>query len=205
MAYRTPSLICRTFSSAIPILVKRKLYISFVKSLFQYCLVIWKHYLITDIKLLESIQRRATKYILNNYTSDYKDCLLELNILPLAMQFELNDVLFYFKAIKSPYLSFDIIQYLITSEVNTRSGRTKLQVYTASSSFKHSFFNRFPLNALPIIDSSLSMITIKNKLRSYLFSHFMNNFESNNICTFHFLYPCHKCSISPPTPNFQTL
>ena len=39
--------------------------------------------------------------ILNNYTSDYKNRLLELNILQLAMQFEFNDVLFYFKAIKS--------------------------------------------------------------------------------------------------------
>ena len=64
------------------------------------------------------------KYILSNYTSDYKDSLLELNILPLAMQFELNDVLFYFKAIKSSCLSLNIHQYLTTSEVNARSGGT---------------------------------------------------------------------------------
>ena len=169
MAIRTLSLIRRTFGSDTPILVKRKLYISFMKSLFKYCSLIWKPYLI-KVKLLESIQMRPTKYILNNYTSNYKDCILELNIQPLAVQLKLNDV--YFKAIKSLCLSIGINQYLITSKVNTRFGEpnynTFIQLPLVVSIL---FFNHFPrtLNALPVIDSLLSMITIKKQAQAISF------------------------------------
>ena len=44
----------------------------------------------TDILLLEHVQRRATKYILNDYTSSYKSRLTKLNLLPLMCIYELH-------------------------------------------------------------------------------------------------------------------
>ena len=43
-----------------------------------------------------------TKYILNDFTSCYKTRLLKLNLLPLMYMFELQDLLFTIKSIKSP-------------------------------------------------------------------------------------------------------
>jgi len=41
--------------------------------------------------LLEKVQRRATKYISNKFTSDYKLRLLNLNLLPLIHPWSEND------------------------------------------------------------------------------------------------------------------
>ena len=61
-------LLRRTFSvyMYIPITSKKQLYISLIRSLFMYCSVLWKPYLVKHIQLLEHIQRHATKYILND-------------------------------------------------------------------------------------------------------------------------------------------
>ena len=53
----------------------------------------------------ERIQRRATKFILNDYVSDYKIRLSILDLLPL---FELNDILFCVNILKSPTRGFNI-------------------------------------------------------------------------------------------------
>ena len=53
-----------------------------------------------DIMMLERVQRRATKIILNDYTSNYEQRLIRLNSLPLVIILELNDMLFYFIFIK---------------------------------------------------------------------------------------------------------
>ena len=48
------------------------------------------------------VQRRATKYILNDFTSDYKDRLISLELLPLMMFYELLDIMFFVKSLKAP-------------------------------------------------------------------------------------------------------
>ena len=58
---------------------------------------------------MERIQRRSTKYILNNYTSDYKTRLLKLKLLPLMYLLDLSDVLFFIKSIKLPSDNFNIL------------------------------------------------------------------------------------------------
>jgi len=66
--YRTLGLVRRTFSATIPSSAKVKLYISIIRSQLLYCSPVWRPHLIKDIKKLEQLQHRATKYILNDYT-----------------------------------------------------------------------------------------------------------------------------------------
>lgn len=61
-------------------------------------------YLAKNFKSLKEIQRRATKFILNDYTSDHKHRLVTLSILTLPMIYELNDILFFIRSLKG--LSF---------------------------------------------------------------------------------------------------
>ena len=82
-AYKTLDLLRRTFSRQHLPEVKKKLYLSLVRSQLIYCSIIWRPHLIKDIKMIEQLQRRATKFILNDYESDYYDRLLKLNLLYL--------------------------------------------------------------------------------------------------------------------------
>ena len=66
------------------------LYVSMVRSQLLYCTQIWRPHLMKDILNIERVQCRATKYILNDYTSCYKTRLIKLKLLPLMYLFELQ-------------------------------------------------------------------------------------------------------------------
>ena len=98
-AYKMLGLVRRSFSNKLPVSVKKSLYLSLVRSHLMYCSVIWRPHLCKDIILLEKIQRRASKFLLNDYSSDYKTRLMSLNLLPLSMVMELNDIIFFLKSL----------------------------------------------------------------------------------------------------------
>ena len=162
----------------------------------------WRPRFIKDIQLLERVQRRATKYILNDFTSDYKDRLISLELLPLMMFYELLDIMFFVKSFKTPNDCFNISNYLKFSACSTRSSTIKL-IHTRSSNntSRHFYFNRLPRlwNTLPPIDLNLPINTIKNQVKSFLWNYFLHNFDSNNFCTYHFLCPCNSCMLIPHT------
>ena len=110
-AYKTLGLLRRTFKSNNT-QTKKLLYITLVRSQLTYCSQLWRPHLIKDITLLERIQRRATKYILNNYELSYKSRLEQLHLLPLMYIYELNDLLFFIKSLKYPTSHFDISKYI---------------------------------------------------------------------------------------------
>ena len=94
-AYKILGLLRRVFNNVFAIAAKKHLYISLVRSQLTYCSVVWRPHLIKDITTLEKIQRRASKYILSDFSSDYKSRLTSLNMLPLMMQLELYDILLF--------------------------------------------------------------------------------------------------------------
>ena len=164
-----------------------------VRSTLTYCSPVWRPHLLTDINNLERIQCRATKYILNNYTNDYKSRLVNLNILTLMYAYEIADILFLIKSIRNLTSSFNMNNYITFYTGSSRLAKAlKLQhSYGANNTSRHSYFNRIPhlWNALPVINLNLSINTIKKQLRASLFNHFITIFDSANSCTFHFLCP----------------
>ena len=156
-AYKVLGLIRRSFSSGLDTKAKKNLYILLVRSQLSYGSQIWRPHLVKDIIMLERIQRRATKYILNDYKSDYKHRLLSLRLLPLVMQLELYDIMFFIRCLKTPDPSntFPLQSFLHFSEVNTRSS-THLKLMHSlckSNVTRHLYFNRLPRlwNSLPPI------------------------------------------------------
>ena len=81
-AYKSLGLIRRTFSTHSTT-AKKLLYLILVWSRLTYCSQLWRPHLLKDICTLERVQRRATKYILNDYSSFYKSRLVKLDLLPL--------------------------------------------------------------------------------------------------------------------------
>ena len=188
-AYKSFGLLRRTFKNTFSSQARKTLYLTLVRSKLLYCSALWRPHLMKDILLLEQVQRRATKFILNNYTMDYKTRLFHLKLLPLMYVLELHDVLFLIKSLNSPTSSFNISDHVCFNNSRTRSSSSKLchrnsdNVITAIS-----YFYRIPRlwNALPIIDLSLSLPTIKHKLIIFLWNHFTNTFDTNSNCTLHF-------------------
>ena len=120
-AYKTLGLLRRSFSKYNSVQAKKLLYLLLVRSKITYCSPVWRPHLVEDVIALENIQRRATKFILNDFHSNYKSRLISLHILPRIMQFELNDIFFFLKCIKDPTSSFDVSQYVCFSNTFTRS------------------------------------------------------------------------------------
>jgi len=90
-AYKKLGLLRRSFSSAVHINAKRSLYLLLIRSQLVYCSQIWRPYLLKDITLLERVQRRTTKFILNDFSSNYKSRLIALRLFPLMIFYELYD------------------------------------------------------------------------------------------------------------------
>ena len=77
-AYKIRGLLRRSYRNCISVHSKKLLYISLVRSQLIYGSQVWHPCLLNNIDALETVQRRSTKFILNDYTLDYKSRLLAL-------------------------------------------------------------------------------------------------------------------------------
>jgi len=165
-----------TFSNHNSINSKKQLYIQLQ---LLYCFVLWKPHLIKHIQQFEQVQRCATKYVLNDFTSDYKSCLIKLQLLPLMYIFDLSDIMFFIKVTK----------HLMQPLTSPTMYWTYLTIYSPQAEPSQIFrqyhqkllFPNLRLwNYLPVINTELSLSAIKYKLRNYLWSHFITNFNPDN-------------------------
>ena len=104
-AYTALYRIQHAFPSVIASL-KKQLYITIVRSNLYYGSQLRRPHIKKNILLLERAQRRVTKHILADYSSNYKDRLLKLSLLPLMYWLKLNNVMFPIKALKISVLDF---------------------------------------------------------------------------------------------------
>ena len=200
-ALRTLGLIRRTVGTSASVPVRKSLYLLLVHSQFSYCSQVWRPYLLKDIAILESVQQRATKWILNDYHLDYKSRLCSLQLLPLMMSLEVNDIVFFLVSLKLPSPAFDITRYVSFVSSMTRSSGVKLQhKYSHCNSSRHFYFTRLPRlwNKLSLsvnlLDCSIPLA--KCCLHHFLWSYFVDHFCCDNVCNYHFCCPCGSCIIS---------
>jgi hypothetical protein len=94
-ANRMLGLLRRNCTYLTDINCRRSLYLTLVRTHLSYGSEIWAHQTTSrDILCLESVQRRATKYILQDFTSSYTNRLMKLNLLPISYWFEIKDITF---------------------------------------------------------------------------------------------------------------
>ena len=203
-AYKSLYLIRRTLSdSPSSPSLKLHLYKSLVRSKLSYCSQLWRPQLLKDIICLERVQRRATKFILNDFSSDYKSRLISLNLLPLMYWYELQDLMFLVKCLQDPSDNFDILSYghiSFVSSCTRASSSAKLKHnFCRTTTTRHFYFNRIVhlWNVIPDIDTSQPYCTIKRQISSFLWDHFQSHFDPSSPCSFHLLCPCSSCSHFP--------
>ena len=192
---RTLYLIKRLFKCSNSIPAKRKLFLSLVRPKLLYGSQVWRPHLVKDTMQLERIQRLATKFILNDYQSSYKNRLSRLNLLPLSMMFEINDIMMLLRSLKSGLDMSNHISFYHSSSRLTSFG--KLVPHNNVGGYNWFYYNRVVhlYNALPYIDLSLSIPSLKNQIYTYFINHFNSNFNPDLSCTYYLLCPCSSCSM----------
>ena len=123
--------------------VRKSLYLSLVRSKLSYCSQLWRPYLIKDIVSLENIQRRASKFIANDYSISYRNRHITLQMLPLMYWLELHDLIFMVKCLQSPCQYSQILSYVSFVISGTRQS-TKHHLAT-----NHSILGPFFIYILP--------------------------------------------------------
>ena len=152
--------------------------------------------MLKDIQKIERVQRRATKYVLNDYENDYKQRLIKLHLLPIMYFYELQDIMYLVKCIKHPPDNFELMDYITFATSNTRFGTSNKLKYNfrRTVSTKHFYFNRIVKlwNFVPPIDTSLTFHSIKSNVFKFFWSYFLANFDPEKVCSYHVLCPCSK-------------
>ena len=124
--------------------------------------------------------------------------------------FELSDIsymMFFIKSIKCPTNSFNIFNFISFSN-SPRSRGLKLHHNPSNTNKqRHFYFVRICRlwNALPLIDVTLSIQTIKNKIKSHFWDHFTCFFDPLDPYKLHYLCPCSQCVSTQFLSTIQNL
>jgi hypothetical protein len=93
---------------------RRLLYCSLVRLKLEYASNVWSPSTVKHLSLIENIQRRATKFILNySKNMSYQEILIKTNLLPLELRREILDLHLFYKY-KSRLIPMDVNTYLRT-------------------------------------------------------------------------------------------
>ena len=105
-----------------------------------FCSPVWYPNLLKDIKFLERVQGRATKFILGNFKSTYKEHLLFLKLFPFMYYLEMNDVFFFLRRINDPPPNFNTLDYVLFCLNSTHSSSSNKLKHPQPSSGARKFF-----------------------------------------------------------------
>ena len=176
----------------------RALYLSLVRSQFEHCSPIWRPIGKTMLDKLESFQKLCIKWILSEEYIRYNSYIIyiqkcrQVNLLPLAKRFDLNDLILFHKIVYS-LIPLDLPYYLSYFNGSSRLRSCHLDhlsfvcnLETKNSSTSHlakSFFYRTytKWNALPLnireIDCSSSF---KEKVDKYLWKDVLHDIDGSD-------------------------
>ena len=191
-------MIKRAVGCNAPVNVTSSLYRTLLQSNLEYCSSAWSPSTVSDTKAIESIQRAATRYILNYPEIKYDQRCIMLHLHPLSYRGEITDLLYVVKCIKGYYDVSWHNSIEVLSNSSLRSGNAGLVPrikIVRTECFKISFFNRIvPLwNALPRqLRDADSIYSFKRKLVMH-YDNLVTDFDTDNVRTWSGAYRCHSC------------
>ena len=180
---------------------KHMLYLTLIRSGLLYGSTVWYPNKACK-KLLEGVQRRATKYILNDFESSHKQRLHEVKLVPLLYFKEYKDKCFH------GYYNIDIRAHVTMSSNTQRSTCStmddlKISINNArTEKAMEYFFNRVvkPWNKLPHNIRSMhctynEILPFKNWLMNHYKHPTVTYFDVDNICTWDSFCRCPRCRL----------
>jgi hypothetical protein len=176
--------------------VKLTCYNTLVRPILEYGSCVWSCHNKKLLLKVESIQRRGTKYIRNDYVNNYDTRLKSCNLLPLSYRRDLLDIIFcynWYHGLNKANLSLSFVN---TQEqrAHTRFAPDQLCLEnTVCNTNLYSMFygnrivstwNSIPLDIRNIeLNENGKNTTFKKSIKIWLYSIYTNNFNCENTCT----------------------
>ena len=160
---------------------------------FRVNMLVGKHEKLAWI-IFENFQRQVTKWINNKYSSDYKSRLSQLNLLPLPMFLQTQDLLILSRITKC-FSESELGKLCLVNENSRRIGPT-FQVPHFKSQFAHSSFVCRTLrlaNGLPPCIDIQEPRGLKMALIRYFTQIFIANFNELTPCTWRIMFDSPNC------------
>ena len=151
--------------------VIRKLYCAYVRPILEYCVQAWSPTLKKDCRLLERVQRRATKMVQNLSKLPYEERLRKLNMFSLRYRRLRGDMIEVFKFVHGQQSEYLKGMFEFNSLNRGRGHQYKLIMKRSETGIRQSFFSRRVVgvwNDLPEeIVSAGSLVSFKTLLDKY--------------------------------------
>ncbi|XP_075247118.1 uncharacterized protein LOC142340428 [Convolutriloba macropyga] len=146
-------------------------------------------------KMIESVQRRATAWILSDSKSSYKKRLETLKILPVSLYFEMNDLLLL-SSIVTGKVDINWQKYISFSDSRTRSSTKTLKINAnenLKTRQKADFWYRTSTLA-NLLSTSVDLFhdteTLKTRLSDIYWEYFLEYYNELTSCTWHIRCGC---------------
>ena len=197
----------RTTKNLKSLTTRRTIYLTIVRAHLGYATQVWAPQTVEQIRKIERVQRRATKYILHlpfNSDVSYKDRLIQCNLIPLTYWHEYLDMAFFFKLINNLiHVNDTFLPKSKKSERSTRLSRNAVGTTFKEQRYRTSTYSRSYLirstrtwNALPKEitqnHNKSSLATFKNILKEYYYSALSLTFDPDDPRTWKTI--CVKCN-----------
>jgi hypothetical protein len=208
-------LIIRTLGYNAPVKAKKMAYVSLVRSILETSSQVWSPTDKDNINKLEKVQRKATSYILNNPHvtkpgyKNYRDRLLETNLLPLTYRREIADLAFLCTHTNNnntldmnEFLTQNIRNVGATTRTQTRA--LTYQLPRTKSSQSDNFFprrvsrlwNSLPDNLRETLNHQTNSTIVKQHILPLYRVELSNLFDPDNTCTWIHTCGCPRCRVA---------
>ena len=174
---------------------KKNLYRSYIVPIISYGAILWKPSK-SELRMIENLQEKASKWILGTNRLDYKDRLKRLSILPLSLYHDMHVLLTFVDILKGRYHieweSFVQVQ----SEQNTRA--QELKFYKTRIRLKKKQESEFWTRVTFLANTVAQKIGInpknpKNKIAEVYKNYFVNKYNLEDICSWRLTCNCQNC------------
>ena len=156
--------------------IRKVLYCSLIRPQLEYATELWSPKQVAYKRILENVQRRATKFILDYPPHcSYKDRLIKLNLLPLEHRRAWKNLVFFFKCQIGLYdldISSIAKQRVVRYNIRSFNNNNFNEIKCNTEFYKHSYFPRVirAWNLLPDDLKTVSEIGVfKGKLRKHFY------------------------------------
>jgi hypothetical protein len=186
--------------------VKLLCYISLVRPILEYASVAWFCDTKKSLLKIESVQRRALKFVLNDYTSSYKFRLEVCDILPLSLRRDYLDLIFFYNNLHNLNEVELNVNFHVHGRGRTRLANDDLLLYRNIKRYKFmekwychrivNIWNRLPYEVRNTeLTANGKNTTFKKTLKVWL-KEFCNENFTNNVCSWSVYCGCSVCDVT---------